>query len=122
MSQSMDDTANATMPHDAALLSKEADCARTVPANTLQSRTYRQTQPEYRQVSARKVQTSTDTERPTIKVDVAVFMDELNQKTALFWKIPKQWIETLRDCMYRPFTPEIVSKLNKRALVYICGP
>jgi hypothetical protein len=122
MSQSMDDTANVTLPHDAALLSKEADCVRTVPANTPQPRTYRQTRPEYRQVSARKVQTSTDTERPTIKVDVAVFMDELNQKTALFWKIPKQWIETLRDCMYRPFTPEIVSKLNKRALVYICGP
>jgi len=122
MAQSVDATANGTMSHDAALETIEADDARTVPTNTPQSRVYRQTQPEYRQSSQRKVQTSTDTERPTIKVDVAVFMGELNQKTALFWKIPKQWIETLRDCMHRPFTPEIVSKLNKRARVYICSP
>lgn len=120
--QSINTTADVSMSYDAALEATGADDARAVPTNTPKSLTYRQTQPECCQSSPRKVQTSTDTERPTIKIDVAVFMDELNQKTALFWKIPKQWIETLRDCMYRPFTPEIVSKLNKRARVYICGP
>lgn len=122
VSQSIDDSAKDTIPHDTALETTEGDCTRIMPANTSHSLTYHQTQPEFRQSPQRKIQTSTDIERPTIKVDVAVFMDDLNQKTALFWKIPKQWIETLRDCMYRPFTPEIVSKLNKRARIYICSP
>lgn len=122
MALSIDATTNDIIPHDMAFEPTEADDVRTMLAPTPHSHTYRQTSSEYRQLPQRKVQTSTDAARPTIKVDVAVFMDELNQKTALFWKIPKQWIETLRDCMYRPFTPEIVRKLNKRALVYICSP
>jgi hypothetical protein len=122
MAQSIDETAHSPMPHNATLETPAADYTQTDPTPTPQSRTDRQIQSECRHSAPRNVQTSTDTARPTIKVDVAVFMDALNQKTALFWKIPKQWIETLRDCMHRPFTPEIVSKLNKRARVYSCGP
>ncbi len=73
-------------------------------------------------ISYHKVQTSIDTTRPTIISDVALFMNEINRKTTLFWKIPKHWINTLRDCLHRQFTSEIVSKLNKRALHYAQSP
>jgi hypothetical protein len=73
-------------------------------------------------VSCRKVQTSIDTKRPTIISDVALFMNEINQKTALFWKIPKHWINTVRDCLHWQFAPEVVNKLNKRALQYAQSP
>lgn len=73
-------------------------------------------------VSRCTVQTSRDTERPTIISDVALFMNDINRKTALFWKIPKHWINTVRDCLHRQFAPEVVNKLNKRALQYTQGP
>jgi Transposase DDE domain len=79
-------------------------------------------QTEQSRTPLQKVQTSRDTTRPTIIRDVALFMNEINQRTMLFWKIPKHWLNTLRDCLHRQFTAEIVSKLNKRALQYTSGP
>jgi hypothetical protein len=79
-------------------------------------------QAEQSAISHHKIQTSIDTKRPTIINDVALYMNEINRKTTLFWKIPKHWINTLRDCLHCQFTPEIVSKLNKRALQYAQSP
>jgi len=79
-------------------------------------------QTEKSAISHYKIQTSIDTKRPTIISDVALFMNEINRKTALFWKIPKHWINTLRDCLHCQFTPEVINKLNKRALQYAQSP
>src|SRR6266508_1957172 len=62
------------------------------------------------------VPTSSDTARPTNQPIIARFMGAVNQKLALFWKVPKHWLSTLADYLHRPFTPEVVHIFNKRAI------
>ena len=60
-------------------------------------------------------QTSTDGSRPTARLAMARFMEAANRRLALFWKIPKHWLTTLADYLYRPFTPGVIHILNQRA-------
>jgi hypothetical protein len=66
------------------------------------------------------VQESTDKTRPTATRGIACFMVTINRKFALFWKISKHWLITLASYLHRPFTPDVVHTLNKRAL-YGCN-
>jgi hypothetical protein len=66
------------------------------------------------------VQESTDSARPTATRVVACFMATINQKFALFWKIPKHWLITLGNYLHRQFTSDVVHTLNQRAL-YGCN-
>ena len=121
-------------PHGAPIASISADTPidahdTTEPAEQCQNNTSSEEsarilvdRAEQTTTSHHKVQTSIDTKRPTIISDVALFMNDINRKTALFWKIPKHWLNTLRDCLHCQFTPEVVSKLNKRALQYAQSP
>jgi hypothetical protein len=59
---------------------------------------------------------STDVTRPTSQPIIARFMGAVNQKLALFWKVPKHWLSTLADYLHRPFTPEVVQIFNQRAI------
>jgi hypothetical protein len=63
-----------------------------------------------------KVPISTDITRPTSQPIIARFMGAVNQKLALFWKVPKHWLSTLADYLHRPFTPEVVRVFNQRAI------
>ncbi|HBY97230.1 MAG TPA: IS4 family transposase [Chloroflexi bacterium] len=55
-------------------------------------------------------------DRPTAHLAIACFMTAVNHNLALFWKIPKHWLSTLADYLHRPFSPDVVAILNKRAL------
>jgi len=59
---------------------------------------------------------SSDPIRPTSQPIIARFMGTVNQKLALFWKIPKHWLSTLADYLHRPFTPEVIQIFNQRAI------
>jgi hypothetical protein len=59
---------------------------------------------------------SPSSSRPTAHLAIAYFMSAVNHQLALFWKIPKHWLLTLADHLYRPFSPHIVSLLNQHAL------
>jgi Transposase DDE domain len=61
-------------------------------------------------------QISTDSTRPTAHLAIAVLMARMNDKLALFWKIPKHWLSTVSDYLDRSFTPFVRDIFNKRAL------
>jgi len=63
-------------------------------------------------------QISTDSTRPTAHLAIAVLMARMNDKLALFWKIPKHWLSTVSDYLDRLFTPLVRDVFNKRALSY----
>jgi hypothetical protein len=65
-----------------------------------------------------RAQISTDPTRPTAHLAIAVLMARMNDKLALFWKIPKHWLSTVSDYLDRLFTPFVRDTLNKRALSY----
>jgi hypothetical protein len=60
-------------------------------------------------------QISGDTTRPTAQLAMARFMEAANRRLALFWKIPKHWLATVADYLYRPFTTEVIHLFNQRA-------
>ena len=63
-------------------------------------------------------QISTDLTRSTAHLAIAVLMARINDKLALFWKIPKHWLSTVSDYLDRLFTPYVRDIFNKRALMY----
>jgi len=63
-------------------------------------------------------QISTDPARSTAHLAIAVLMARINDKLALFWKIPKHWLSTVSDYLDRLFTPYVREIFNKRALSY----
>ena len=63
-------------------------------------------------------QISTDPTRSTAHLAIAVLMARINDKLALFWKIPKHWLATVSDYLHRLFTPSVRDIFNKRALSY----
>lgn len=63
------------------------------------------------------IPTSSDPLRPTSQPIIARFMGAVNQKLALFWKVPKHWLSTLSDYLHRPFTPDVVQIFNQRAIL-----
>ena len=65
-----------------------------------------------------RTQISTDPARPTAHLAIAVLMARINDKLALFWKIPKHWLATVSDYLHRLFTPSVRDIFNKRALSY----
>lgn len=67
-----------------------------------------------------RIQESSDRARPTAKHAIACFAATVNRSFGLFWKVSKHWLSTLADYLYRPFTREVVSILNRRAL-YGCN-
>jgi len=60
-------------------------------------------------------QKSADTTRPTAQLAIARFMEAANRRLALFWKIPKHWLATVAEYLYRPFTTEVIHTFNQRA-------
>ena len=60
-------------------------------------------------------QRSADTTRPTAQLAMARFMEAANRRLALFWKIPKHWLATVAEYLYRPFTPDVIHIFNQRA-------
>jgi hypothetical protein len=62
------------------------------------------------------VPASRDTTRPTNQPIIARFMGTVNQKLALFWKVPKHWLSTLSEYLHRPFTSEVIQIFNRRAI------
>jgi hypothetical protein len=65
-----------------------------------------------------RAQISTDLTRPTTHLAIAVLMARINDKLALFWKIPKHWLSTVSDYLSHLFTPLVREIFNKRALAY----
>src|SRR5205085_12163705 len=65
-----------------------------------------------------RTQISTDPARPTAHLAIAILMARINDKLALFWKIPKHWLATVSDYLHRLFTPSVRDIFNKRALSY----
>jgi hypothetical protein len=65
-----------------------------------------------------RAQISADSKRPTAHLAIAALMARMNDKLALFWKIPKHWLSTVSDYLNRLFTPLVRDILNKRALSY----
>src|SRR5438128_5715886 len=63
-------------------------------------------------------QISTDPARSTAHLAIAVLMARINDKLALFWKIPKHWLSTVSDYLDRLFTPYVRGVFNKHALTY----
>jgi hypothetical protein len=63
--------------------------------------------------------TSKDLTRPTAQPAIAHFLAAMNRKLALFWKVSKHWLATLSDLLHRPYTPDIVALLNKRAFANV---
>src|SRR5215210_91517 len=63
-------------------------------------------------------QISTDPTRSTAHLAIAILMARINDKLALFWKIPKHWLSTVSDYLDRLFTPYVRDVFNKRALSY----
>jgi hypothetical protein len=63
-----------------------------------------------------RAQISTDPTRSTAHLAIAVLMARINDKLALFWKIPKHWLSTVSDYLERLFTPIVRDVFNKRAL------
>jgi len=63
-----------------------------------------------------RAQISTDSRRPTAHLAIAALMARMNDKLALFWKIPKHWLSTVSDYLDRSFTPFVRDIFNKRAL------
>jgi len=68
-----------------------------------------------------RVQISTDPTRSTAHLAIAVLMARINDKLALFWKIPKHWLSTVSDYLDRLFTPIVRDIFNKRALSHCKG-
>src|SRR6476661_5214962 len=65
-----------------------------------------------------RAQISADPTRSTVHLAIAVLMARINDKLALFWKIPKHWLSTVSDYLDRSFTPYVRDIFNKRALSY----
>ena len=65
-----------------------------------------------------RTQISTDPARPTAHLAIAVLMARINDKLALFWKIPKHWLATVSDYLHRLFTPSVRDIFNRRALYH----
>lgn len=65
-----------------------------------------------------RAQISTDPTRSTAHLAIAVLMARINDKLALFWKIPKHWLSTVSDYLSHLFTPLVREIFNKRALAY----
>ena len=65
-----------------------------------------------------RTQISTDPMRSTTHLAIAALMARINDKLALFWKIPKHWLSTVSDYLSHAFTPLVREKFNKRALSY----
>jgi hypothetical protein len=65
-----------------------------------------------------RAQISTDPTRPTAHLAIAVLMAQINDKLALFWKIPKHWLATVSDYLHRIFTPSVRDIFNSRALYH----
>jgi Transposase DDE domain len=63
-----------------------------------------------------RAQISSDSTRSTAHLAIAVLMARMNDKLALFWKIPKHWLSTVSDYLDRSFTPFVRDIFNKRAL------
>lgn len=63
--------------------------------------------------------TSSDPMRPTARPAIAQFLAAINQKLVLFWKVSKHWLATVADYLHRPYTPDVVVLLNKRAFATI---
>lgn len=63
-------------------------------------------------------QISTDAARPTTHLAIATLMARINDKLALFWKVPKHWLTTVSDYLHRIFTPSVRDIFNKRALYH----
>jgi hypothetical protein len=63
-----------------------------------------------------RAQISTDPTRSTAHLAIAVLMARINDKLAVFWKIPKHWLSTVSDYLERLFTPIVRDIFNKRAL------
>lgn len=63
-------------------------------------------------------QISTDSARPTTHLAIAALMARINDKLALFWKVPKHWLTTVSDYLHRIFTPSVRDIFNKRALYH----
>lgn len=59
---------------------------------------------------------SSTSSRPTAHLAIACFMATINHNLALFWKIPRHWLATLADYLHRPFSRDVVTILNRRAL------
>jgi len=57
-----------------------------------------------------------DTTRPSADQHISAFLADINLPAVLFWKVPKHWLTSLADQLYRPFTPNVVQRLNKLAL------
>jgi DDE family transposase len=68
-----------------------------------------------------RAQLSTDPTRTTAHLAIAVLMARINDKLALFWKIPKHWLSTVSDYLDRLFTPVVRDIFNKRALSHCKG-
>ncbi len=68
-----------------------------------------------------RAQISTDPTRSTTHLAIAALMARINDKLALFWKIPKHWLSTVSDYLSHLFTPLVRDKFNKRALSYCKG-
>lgn len=65
-----------------------------------------------------RAQISSDPTRPTAHLAIAVLMAQINDKLALFWKIPKHWLATVSDYLHRIFTPSVRDIFNRRALYH----
>lgn len=75
-------------------------------------------QPE---IASEHPQISADAERPTVHLAIAALMARINDRLALFWKVPKHWLATVAEYLHRPFTPSVRDIFNKRALSS-CNP
>src|SRR4051812_21057247 len=71
-----------------------------------------------RDSQSNRAQISTDPTRSTVHLAIAALMARINDKLALFWKIPKHWLATVSDYLDRSFTPNVRDIFNKRALSY----
>jgi hypothetical protein len=71
-----------------------------------------------KQQSDNHAQISTDPTRSTAHLAIAVLMARINDKLALFWKIPKHWLATVSDYLHRIFTPSVRDIFNRRALYH----
>ena len=71
-----------------------------------------------KQQGGNRAQISSDPTRSTAHLAIAVLMARINDKLALFWKIPKHWLATVSDYLHRLFTPYVRDVFNKRALSY----
>ena len=75
------------------------------------------TDPELaQQLPEEAIPESREAERPTKQPIIARFMGVANERLALFWKLPRHWLSTLAEHLYRRFTSEVIQIFNQRAL------